>query len=229
MLIYDVLPFTLAAVQGCPYHDKFPLCYSSLITLDPTPHLPLVATCSIAWSVCSPVTYINPNTSPKELQLSSLGYFPSLQDELLVIPTHPVVVTILLFPCLHHLVNPPPQPPCNPTTLSPCHHVTLSPCHHIASSPCHLITLSPCHLATSSLRHDTLSTKAPYCLITLSSLPLSLPSPLSSPSPSCPLLVLVLASSSSSSSPCPCPHLILILVQSPSRLLSPNTPEHSLP
>ena len=49
------------------------------LTLYPTPHLPLVATRSIAWSVRIPVTYINPNTLPKELQLSSLGYFPSLQ------------------------------------------------------------------------------------------------------------------------------------------------------
>ena len=79
------------AVQGCPYHDKLLFCYSSLITLYPTPHLPLVATCSIAWSVRIPVTYINPNTSPKELQLSSLGYFPSLRDAPLVIPTCPVV------------------------------------------------------------------------------------------------------------------------------------------
>ena len=90
-LIYDVIPFALAAVQGCPYHDKLLFCHSSLVTLNPAPHLPLVATCSIAWSVPTSVLYINPNTSPKELQLSSLGYFPSLQDELLVIPTCPVV------------------------------------------------------------------------------------------------------------------------------------------
>ena len=78
-------------MQGCPYHDKLPFCHLSLITLDPAPHLPLVATHSIAWSVRIPVTYINPNTSPKELQLSSLGYFPSLRDKLLVKPTHPVI------------------------------------------------------------------------------------------------------------------------------------------
>ena len=66
-LIYDIIPYALVAVQGCPYHDKLLFCYSSLITLYPAPHLPLVATCSIAWSVCTPVMYINPNTSPKVL------------------------------------------------------------------------------------------------------------------------------------------------------------------
>ena len=85
------MPFALAAVQGCPYHDKLFFCHLLLVTLDPTPLLPLVSTHSIAWSVRPSVTYINPNTSPKELQLSSLGYFPSLQDESLVIPMHPVV------------------------------------------------------------------------------------------------------------------------------------------
>ena len=90
-LIYDIIPFALAAVQGCPYHDKLLFCYSSLITLDPTPHLPLVATRSIAWSVHPSVMYINPNTLPKELQLSSLGYLPSLRDKPLVIPMGPVV------------------------------------------------------------------------------------------------------------------------------------------
>ena len=90
-LIYDVIPFALAAVQGCPYHDKLPFCYSSLITLDLAPHLPLAVTRSIAWSVRFPVMYINPKYMPKELQLSSLGYFPSLRDKLLVILTCPVV------------------------------------------------------------------------------------------------------------------------------------------
>ena len=90
-LIYDIIPFALGAVQGCPYHDKLLFCHLSLVTLDPAPHLPLVATHSIAWSVHSSILYINPNTSPKELQLSSLGYFPSLQDEPLVILTCPVV------------------------------------------------------------------------------------------------------------------------------------------
>ena len=66
-LSYDVIPFALAAVWGCPYHDKLPFCHLSLVTLDPTPHLPLVATCSIAWSVHIPVMYISPNTSPSEL------------------------------------------------------------------------------------------------------------------------------------------------------------------
>ena len=65
--------------------------YLSLTILDPTPHSPLVSTRSIAWSVHISVLYINPNTSPKELQLSSLGYFPSLRDELLVIPMCPVL------------------------------------------------------------------------------------------------------------------------------------------
>ena len=78
-------------MQGCPYHDKLLFCHSSLITLGPAPHLPLAVTRSIAWSVCSSVTYINPNTSLKELQLSSLGYFPSLRDKPLVIPMCPVV------------------------------------------------------------------------------------------------------------------------------------------
>ena len=91
LLIYDIIPFTLAAVWGCPYHDKLLFCHSLPAPLYPAPHLPLVATRSIAWSVHFPVTYINPNTSPKELQLSSLGYFPSLQDALLVIPTRPVI------------------------------------------------------------------------------------------------------------------------------------------
>ena len=79
-LIYDIIPYALVAVQGCPYHDKLLFCYLSLVTLYPTPHLPLAATRSIAWSVCIPVSYINPNTLPKELQLSSLGYLPSLRD-----------------------------------------------------------------------------------------------------------------------------------------------------
>ena len=92
LLIFDIIiPFALAAVRGCPYHDKLLFRHSLLITLDPAPHLPLVATCSIAWSVRTSVPYINPNTLPKELQLSSLGYFPSLRDELLVIPMPPVV------------------------------------------------------------------------------------------------------------------------------------------
>ena len=79
------------AVWGCSYHDKLLFCHSSLVTLDPAPHLPLVATHSIAWSVRRSVTYINPNTSPKELQLSSLGYFPSLRDKPLVKSMHPVI------------------------------------------------------------------------------------------------------------------------------------------
>ena len=51
----------LAAVSGCPYlfistlclvpYDKLPFCHLLLTTLDPTPHLPLVSTHSIAWSV----------------------------------------------------------------------------------------------------------------------------------------------------------------------------------
>ena len=92
MLIYDIISFALVAVQGCPYHDKLLFCHSSLITLGPAPHLPLAATCSIAWSVRTSVTYINSNTLPKELQLSSLGYFPSLRDKPLVIPMRPVVI-----------------------------------------------------------------------------------------------------------------------------------------
>ena len=84
-LIYDIIPFALVAVQGCPYHDKLLFCHSSPITLYPAPRLLLAATHSIAWSVCIPVLYINPNTSPKELQLSSLGYFPSLRDAPLVL------------------------------------------------------------------------------------------------------------------------------------------------
>ena len=90
-LIYDIIPCALVAVQGCPYHDKLFFCHSSPVTLYPAPHLPLAAIHSIAWSVRFPVMYINPNTSPKELQLSSLGYFPSLREAPLVIPTHPVV------------------------------------------------------------------------------------------------------------------------------------------
>ena len=78
-------------MRGYPYHDKLPFCHWSLETLDPAPHLPLVATRSIARSVRPSVTYINPNTPPKELQLSSLGYFPRLRDEPLVILTRPVV------------------------------------------------------------------------------------------------------------------------------------------
>ena len=90
-------------MQGYPYHDKLPFCHWSLETLDPTPHLPLVATCSIAWSVCPSVLYINPNTSPKELQLSSLGYFSSLRDEPLVILTRPVVTCTSC--CSFHLYH----------------------------------------------------------------------------------------------------------------------------
>ena len=56
-LIYDVIPFALAAVRDCPYHDTLPFCHSLPITLDPAPHLPLVATCSIAWSVGTSVLY----------------------------------------------------------------------------------------------------------------------------------------------------------------------------
>ena len=84
LLIYDIIPFALVDVWGC----LLPFVAG---TFNPAPHLLLVATRSIAWSVRTSVMYINPNTSPKELQLSSLGYFPSLRDELLVIPTRPVV------------------------------------------------------------------------------------------------------------------------------------------
>ena len=91
LLIYDIIPFTLVSVWGCPYHDKLPFCHLLLITLSSAPHLPLAATCSIVWSVCPSVPYIKPNTSPKELQLSSLGYLPSLRDEPLEIPTCPVI------------------------------------------------------------------------------------------------------------------------------------------
>ena len=75
---------------------------------------------------------------------------------------------------LHHL-----------TTSLPRHLVTLSPHHPVTLSPCHPITLSPYHLATFSHHHHVMSssTKAPYCPITLSSLPLSLPLSLSSPHP----------------------------------------------
>ena len=62
------------AVRGCPYLDKLLFCHSPFSTLSPAPHLPLAVTHSIAWSVRPSVTYINPNTLPKELQLSSLGY-----------------------------------------------------------------------------------------------------------------------------------------------------------
>ena len=109
LLIYDIIPFALAAVQGCPYHDKLSFCHSLLVTLDPAPHLLLAATHSIAWSVRIPVPYINPNTSPKELQLSSLGYFPSLRDELLVIPTCPVI-TRASRSSFHTLITLAPQP-----------------------------------------------------------------------------------------------------------------------
>ena len=107
-LIHDIIPFTLAAVQvrGCPYHDKLLFRHSLLVTLDPAPHLPLVATRSIAWSVHFPVMYINPNISPKELQLSSLGYFPSLRDELLVKPMHPVVPRASHTPLPHLSLSP---------------------------------------------------------------------------------------------------------------------------
>ena len=110
------------AVQGCPYHDKLPFCHSSLITLDPAPHLPLATTRSIAWPVCTPVTYLNPNTSPKELQLSSLGYFPSLRDELLVILTHPVV-TCASRSSIHSYHSRPPSGPITSRLASWLHHL----------------------------------------------------------------------------------------------------------
>ena len=92
------------AVRGCSYHDKLPFRHSSLITLDPAPLWPLAVARSIAWSVHTSVLHLNPNTSPKELQLSSLGYFPSLRDELLVIPTRPVVTRAERIP-FHTLIT----------------------------------------------------------------------------------------------------------------------------
>ena len=121
-LIYDIIPFALAAVRGCSYHDKLLFCHSSLITLGPAPLLPLAATCSIAWSVCSSVQYINPNTSPKELQLSSLGYFPSLRDELLVISTHPVV-TCASCSSFHSYHSRPSSRPITSRLASWLHHI----------------------------------------------------------------------------------------------------------
>ena len=105
-LIYDIIPYALVAVQGCPYHDKLLFCHSSLITLCPAPHLPLAVTCSIAWSVRIPVLYINSNTSPKELQLSSLEYLPSLRDCPLEILTRPVVTCASHCSILTHCSRP---------------------------------------------------------------------------------------------------------------------------
>ena len=89
---------------------------------------------------------------------------------------------------LYHLANPSP----------PHHHITLSPHHLVTTSPCHLVTLSPLHLYHPNT--TSLSTKTPYCPITLNVLVLSL----SCPCP-CPVLVLSLSLS------CPCPCLDLDL------------------
>ena len=185
------------AVQGCPYHDKCLFCYSSLVTLYPAPHLPLAATHSIAWSVYIPVSYLNPNTSPKELQLSSLGYLPSLRD----CPTGDTDCYNLLFPS--SLLCPPSLTwPCLSDKSSPPHHP-----HHliilVTTSPCHL--LSTCHLVTAPLAspqcHDTLhlDTLSPYQSIILE-FDLILILVLSSTSTS--TSTLSLTSTSTSSHPC---------------------------
>ena len=91
-------------------------------------------------------------------------------------------------------------------TLSPHHPTTPPPRNHITLSPCHSITLSPCHPVTLTHHHYviTLSTKAPYWSITLS----SSPRPCSCPCPRPCLHPRHLTFSLSSSSPRP-HHLVL--------------------
>ena len=157
-------------MQGYPYHDKLPFCHWSLKTLDPTPHLPLVATRSIAWSVYPSVLYINPNTSPKELQLSSLGYFPSLRDEPLVILTRPVV-TRASHSSFHSYHSCPPSGPITSGLASWLHHLR-SPCllifvsliiwNHFSHHLIIVYTQSAVMLLQSGHRSSGLTSSSPY-------------------------------------------------------------------
>ena len=66
------------------------------VPLGPAPLLLLVVTHSIAWSVCTPCTYIYPMPSPGKLQLSLLGYSPGYMRLSLVILMFPVVTASLI-------------------------------------------------------------------------------------------------------------------------------------
>ena len=97
-LIYDVIALCPSGYVRLLFlhfrfapSDKSAFCHSLLSPLDPAPHLLLVTTCSIAWSVHVSLYYINPMPSPSKLQSSLLGYFPGYTRLSLVIPMRPVV------------------------------------------------------------------------------------------------------------------------------------------
>ena len=103
MLIFDIITLHPSGCAGLFLSfisalclDRLPFCHSSLFPLDPAPLWPLVTTCSIAWSVCAPVTYINPMPSPSKLQSSLLGYFTGYTRLSLVIP----MCLVVTFPHL---------------------------------------------------------------------------------------------------------------------------------